>query len=279
MLGQATLLPLLLLAQALLARASSLDACSATVPAALKQRAHSDRDGACPLPVDDRPETWPPLGGPTPWTHPPECEYAAGRAAKYCAYTNSRHGPRGWSIVTTPETAADSVGILDTPLDDNNKNSLNVSSSSSRHAGTAPYKIVDIPGKGKGLVATRRIARHDEILADYATVLVDIAFATRVPALLGYRLLHAAVDRLADPGSILELGRSSDFALDEVENVLRTNSFHTLLGGVPHMAVYPAVSVRGASHFFVCLVVFFTLNSADLGNRESTMRACQSERL
>ena len=108
----------------------------------------------------------------------------------------------------------------------------------------APYKFVDIPGKGKGLIAMRPIKRYDEILLDYATLLVDISFTTAVPAFLGYRLLHAAVDRLSDPASILDLGKSNGFAQDDVENVLRTNAFHTMVRGSPHIALYPAVSVR-----------------------------------
>jgi hypothetical protein len=156
------------------------------------------------------------------------------KTAKYCAYTNSQHGYRGWSIVASPETAANSVSFLSQPL--------NISELST-NSHDAPYKIVDIPGKGKGLVATRHIKQYEEILVDYATLLVDIDFTTKVPAFLGYRLLHAAVDRLSDPASILDLGQSNGFAQDVVENVIRTNAFHTPLGGVPHLALYPAVSV------------------------------------
>jgi hypothetical protein len=110
---------------------------------------------------------------------------------------------------------------------------------------------VDVPGKGKGLVAVRPIKQYEEILVDYATLLVDIDFTTKVPAFLGYRLLHAAVDRLSDPASILDLGQSNGFAQDVVENVIRTNAFHTPLGGVPHLALYPTVSVSAPAHFYL----------------------------
>jgi hypothetical protein len=151
-------------------------------------------------------------------------------------YTNSRHGSHGWSLISSPETAADSVRFLDIPFIPSRLNT-------SREADPL-YRILDIPGKGKGLVATRRIRPYEELLLDYATIVVDIAFTTNVPSILGYRLLRAAVDRLADPVSVLELGKSNDFAQDDVENVLRTNAFHTSLGGIPHIALYPTVSVR-----------------------------------
>ncbi|KAK4124333.1 SET domain-containing protein [Parathielavia appendiculata] len=190
-------------------------------------------DVACPLPVDDKAESW--RYRRSLWTHQPECEHSMDRTARYCAYTNAQHGSRGWSVVTSPETAADSVSFLSLSPP------LKAPSLTSDSHG-APYKVVEMPGKGRGLVAVRDIKQYEEILLDYATLLVDIEFTTKVPAVLGYRLLHAAVDRLSDPASVLDLGQSNGFAQDVVENVVRTNAFHTNLGEVPHLAVYPAVS-------------------------------------
>jgi hypothetical protein len=198
----------------------------APVPLTLKPVA---LDVACPLPVDDN------AVQSSPWTHPPECEHTTDGTVKYCTYTNANHGPRGWSIITTPENAANSASFL--------IQQLNVSSSRD-----PPYKMVDIPGKGKGLVATRPIKRYEEILVEHAPMLVDIAFTVKVQATRGYRLLHAAVDRLSDPTSVRELGKSNGLAKDEVENILRTNAFNTPMDGVPHIALYPTVSV-GLSMF------------------------------
>ncbi|KAK3346132.1 hypothetical protein B0T25DRAFT_551148 [Lasiosphaeria hispida] len=105
-----------------------------------------------------------------------------------------------------------------------------------------PYKIVEVPGKGMGVVALRRFKRYEQIMLDYATLLVDISFASEIPAQQGYRLLRLAVDQLSEPSSVLELGQSNSMARDAVENVLRTNAFHTILGDEPHMALYPDVS-------------------------------------
>lgn len=134
--------------------------------------------------------------------------------------------------------------LLDTPL--------NISSPSPENS---PYKVVEIAGKGLGLLATRKIKKYEEIMVDYATLVVDIEFGTDVPAVLGYRVLRAAVERLRDPGSVLGLGKSSKLAGDQVEDVLRTNAFYTDVGGAEgergHMAVYPGVSV---SSFLSCLL-------------------------
>ncbi|KAH6615474.1 hypothetical protein B0J18DRAFT_459495 [Chaetomium sp. MPI-SDFR-AT-0129] len=193
-------------------------------------------DVSCPLPVDDRVGNGS-VASTSLWTHQPKCEFSKGATKKYCAYTNSQHGPRGWSIVTKPETAADSASFLNYPL-----NMTWPADNNTQGTAAAPYKLVDIPGRGVGVVATRHIKQYEEIMLDYATVLVDIMFTTEVSAFLGYRLLHAAVDQLADPDSVLALEQSNGYARDKVENILRTNAFNTPLGGVPHIALYPLVS-------------------------------------
>ncbi|KAK4192385.1 hypothetical protein QBC35DRAFT_459557 [Podospora australis] len=168
----------------------------------------------------------------TPWTHAPDCEPATGGKDIYCAYTNSHHGSRGWSIVTSPEVAADVIGT----------GYLDAHVNLTRLAGSS-FEVVSIEGKGKGVLATRDIKKGDEILLDYAALVVDISFTAAVPVNKGYRLLHTAVDRMGDGGNgVMELGKSNEFAQDVVEDVLRTNAFQMALGGVPHMAVYPAVS-------------------------------------
>ncbi|KAL2261731.1 hypothetical protein VTK26DRAFT_3499 [Humicola hyalothermophila] len=196
-----------------------------------------------------------------PWTHQPECEYAVDRRIRYCAYTDARRGPRGWSIVTTPQTAE---GLLELKALGTGGPAKPAGSPSSEPEDQGrggdhdpPYEVVDMPGKGKGVVATRPIRRYEEIMVDYAALVVDIGFTRAVPAALGYRVLHAAVDRLADPGSVLGLGQSNEFALDGVENVVRTNAFHTEVRGAPHVAVYPTVSVSYLFAFSSRLLCFF----------------------
>lgn len=219
----------------------------------------------CPVPIDEkvepRPDSW------SPWTHPPACLNGTGDPpTKYCVFTNSRHGIGGVSIITTPQFAADSVDILNEPivpgvLQDHALNSSH----------EAAYQIVDVPGKGKGVIATRLISKYENIMHDYASVLVDLYFPSSVKRDEGYTLLHIATDQLENPSRSLTLGRSNPMAVDVVEDILRTNAFHTDLAGAPHMALYPLVSVRtfhGQSTMEI---------KANLPPRESTMRANQSE--
>lgn len=188
----------------------------------------------CPRPIEStasRPIDW------SPWTHPPECLHdGKSLGTRYCVFTNSRHGNGGVSIITTPETAANSIQILD------DSGYIHTKSLTSSSAETG-YRVVEIPGKGKGMVTTRRINRTEVIMADWAAVIVDLDFPTSVKRELGYHLLHRAADQLLDPDRVLELARSSAFSADIMEDVLRTNGFSYPLSGEPHMALYPSVSV------------------------------------
>lgn len=192
----------------------------------------------CPLPIDEtvpeKPALW------SPWTHSPVCVNGSNAAeTRFCVYTNSRHGEFGVSIVTTPETAANSIYVLNEP-------SLSLPVYGGHNAsmtGELPYEVVDIPGKGKGVIARRRIAAFETLMTDYASLLVDMSFPEAIPRKIGYNLLDLAAALLADPSRVLSLGRSAKQAMNVVEDVLRTNAFHTPLAGEPHMGLYSNLSV------------------------------------
>ncbi len=194
----------------------------------------------CPVPIDDTTQSSP--LSLSPWTHHPLCVDAADVPTnKFCVYTNAQHGIAGVSIITRPQNAAEATKVLDEPIAPAYASHL---LSDGAPELELPYTIVDIPDKGKGVVATRNIVKHEPIMADYASLVVDMNFPGSVQRLKGYKLLHQATDQLSNPDRVLTLGRSNDMAADEIEDVLRTNAFHTVLAGEPHMILYPDVSVR-----------------------------------
>lgn len=208
--------------------------CNLNIPLTLQP----DAQFGCPIPIDDtvelRPARW------SPWTHLPLCVNAtADPAAKYCVFTNSRHGVGGVSLITTPQVAADSVGILNEPVLSNVPLTNNTENDSS----DVPYEMIDVPGKGKGIVAKRRISKHETFMVDYASMLVDVNFPFLVKREQGYPLLHSAADQLSDPQRVYALGKSDALAQDVIENVLRTNAFQSNFASVPHIVLYPLVSV------------------------------------
>ncbi|KAI0427686.1 hypothetical protein F5Y09DRAFT_344401 [Xylaria sp. FL1042] len=184
----------------------------------------------CPPPIDDsigpEPVDW------SPWTHQPDCVNAEkDPSLKYCVFSNSRHGSQGISIITKPKTAADSANMLNEEFPGGH--SINTMPS---------YEIVDIPAKGKGVVATRNISRAEAFMSDWASVVLDLSFPKAMKQQVGHQFLHLAAEQLSDPGKVLALGRSSTKAVDIMEDILGTNAFSYTLGDDSHMALYPEVS-------------------------------------
>ncbi|KAI0114404.1 hypothetical protein GGR51DRAFT_443269 [Nemania sp. FL0031] len=201
--------------------------CLTDPPPALRH----DAQFQCPPPIDENVGThavdW------SPWTHKPSCVDGEKEPfQKYCVYSNSRHGYQGISIITKPKTAADSAGMLNEEFPGGH--SVNNT--------TPSYAIVDIPQKGKGVVATRKISRAEAFMSDWATVVLDLSFPKAMQQHIGHQYLHLAADQLSNPDKVLELGRSSTKAIDIMEDILGTNAFSYTLGGDSHMALYPEVS-------------------------------------
>ncbi|KAI0804252.1 hypothetical protein GGR55DRAFT_698915 [Xylaria sp. FL0064] len=185
----------------------------------------------CPSPIDENtgpePIDW------SPWTHQPDCVNAEkDPSLKYCVYSNSQHGSQGISIITKPKTAADSANMLNEEFPGGH----NI------HSNMPSYKIVDIPPKGKGVVATRNISRAEAIMSDWASVVLDLSFPKAMKQQVGHQFLHLAAEQLSDPGKVLALGRSSTKAVDIMEDILGTNAFSYTLGDDSHMALYPEVA-------------------------------------
>ncbi|KAL1889970.1 hypothetical protein Sste5346_008548 [Sporothrix stenoceras] len=258
------ILPFLALVGATTVPVNDIDirTCAPRIPAPLQRHSRF----TCPLTLDDvsaqarGPSSW------SPWTHLPVCTEAKEPGfekievkdhgenddgeddddeeeeqdededtpqTRFCVYTNNRHGIGGLSIVTTPETASASMGIWDESLPQPLEMAANTS---------LAYEIIDIPGRGKGVVAARKIKQYEAFMVDYAALVVDLRVAGgSVERNEGYRLLQAAADQVSDPQRVLGLAQTSTAARHPVENVLRSNAFHTALGaeGDEHMALFP----------------------------------------
>ncbi|CAK7230020.1 hypothetical protein SCUCBS95973_007432 [Sporothrix curviconia] len=187
----------------------------------------------CPVTLDSAsaqtrgPSSW------SPWTHPPTCSSGEDVVP---------HGKGGLSIVTTPETAAASMDLWD---EDEPRLPPEAATGKRQHHPRA-YKIVDIPGRGKGILATRNIKQHEAFMVDYAALVVDLDVADMLAREAGYSLLSVAAEQVSPALSakVLGLAQTSTAALHPVENVLRSNAFHAVLGADDdsHMAVFPDLS-------------------------------------
>ncbi|KAK3370927.1 hypothetical protein B0T24DRAFT_594799 [Lasiosphaeria ovina] len=206
-----------------------------------------------------------------PWTHRPYCPDpepdSKHKTTAYCVFTNAtfRRG-RGLSVIAPALGPDTGTAATDSGLARAVGQALVAIAASSATTGASdysdendqppvPYAVQPIPGKGLGLVATRRIRRGSVLMVDGAAVLADAAFPGRVRRATGQELLAAAIDRLSSPEDVLGLARSRDYtggaSADAVgeevdarvaEDVVKTNSFSVEVGGVAVMALFPRIA-------------------------------------
>ena len=189
-----------------------------------------------------------------PWTYKPYCP----EETSYCVYTNSRYGNHGVSLIALPFDKAPSpdqstsvryievlLASTSLPKEQQRPSTLAVEPEDK------PYEIRDIPGKGKGVIATRRIPRGTVLIVEHALVIADSAFPSRVRKVLGREMLQRAMARLGKGGeaSILDLARSSrdPQGVPAAEDVMKTNSFTVKIAEKSHMALFPRVAVGASS--------------------------------
>ncbi|KAK3348998.1 hypothetical protein B0T25DRAFT_609423 [Lasiosphaeria hispida] len=193
-----------------------------------------------PLCLDDTagpdPSIW------APWTHKPFCVEA--HETPWCVYTNAAvpraNGKRrGISIVTTPALAADVLDLTRHPL-----GAAFDAIPPEKKFDALPYEVRDVPGKGKGAVATRKIEKGRVVLIDHVMVLATAEFPADVMHEEVQDLLSRGVEQLSESGSVYGLAQKGreEQGLTEVEDVLLTNSFEIAVADQPYMWIFPDLS-------------------------------------
>ncbi|PSS07150.1 hypothetical protein M430DRAFT_110591 [Amorphotheca resinae ATCC 22711] len=167
----------------------------------------------------------------SPWTEMPKCIPKENSTLTYCVYTSDVFANgRGISFFTTPSVAErvaalpaftrkdlyDKVNIFDDP----------------------PWEIKVIPGRGRGLFATRTLYRGDRIVAA-TPVGVYLSDALVPDFKLGYIYLHTAFIHLPKPTQQLFLSAMAGSEGDPIMERVNTNAFSGDFEGEPHFLMYP----------------------------------------
>ncbi|KAF1846335.1 SET domain-containing protein [Cucurbitaria berberidis CBS 394.84] len=202
-----------------------------------------------------------------PWSHKPHCTTSTRLPTlgqKYCVYTSNTTGPHGLSLIFPPSSAHLATEYLDdNPLD----SFLTQAEAENLFLGDGPpWTIVDIPGKDKGVVATRKIKQYETFMVDQAAVVVDMEAEKALSQKENQNLLKVAVDRLLVPEMIRDMsgkheghkhktaGEKEGFAgaddreeEDEEEgkleeDVMKTNAFGGTVAEVNSRVLYPLIS-------------------------------------
>lgn len=180
--------------------------------------------------VEPEPSRW------APWTHRPYCP-----GTKYCVFTNSRFGggeERGVSIITTEGNISRSVDLLEEAF---------IAPHPRIEAGNGsqvlPWVVEDVPGKGKGVIATHMIRRGEAFMVDPASLMAAADLMKQVTGAQGSMLFATAIDQLPNPQTVMSLARGNKAATSVAEDVVKTNTFAVTLNGVRYMALFPEISV------------------------------------
>ncbi len=177
------------------------------------------------------------------WSSPPKCITQTRRDSNTtrldCLFTSTefRNG-HGMAMITTTATASHLVGaeaFSDKPLP----------LASQRRGSQEPsYEIVPVQGKGRGVVARRRIRRGEILMVDVPALLVGISFLADTKPHHRRRLLKQALGQLPRETreNVYGLHRSS--SKYEVDAILGPNSNTVMIAGDEvHIGLFPSIAV------------------------------------
>ncbi|TLD18200.1 hypothetical protein PspLS_10509 [Pyricularia sp. CBS 133598] len=197
----------------------------------------------CPLIIDDvtasKSGTW------EPWTSPPLCVHPPAsqpRKPKYCVYTHiSFAGSHGVSMITTPAIAA-TVAPLVHGIDPAWASLHSKQLPRMEPRDPAPYVVVDIPGKGKGVVANTNIAKGELLFRERPVLVETMARPKYVGVKHQSKLLERAWARLPSSERDAVLGLSHHSSGHVLRGIMDSNTFGMTLDGVPHSGLFPRIS-------------------------------------
>ena len=194
--------------------------------------------GTCPAPD----------GRQSPWSHPPFCPDPAnknigGDVPDDCVFTFATfRGNQGISLITSPETAASLASFLD---DTSIPVSIRDHPSGTRtapfwRADQKPFEVRELAGRGKGVVAQRRLAQHETVMAGFPSLLVRHEFLSseRFSESQKRQMLQRAANQLPaeTKEEILALARSRGG--DPIRDIIKTNALGVEVNDVGHMALF-----------------------------------------
>lgn len=188
-----------------------------------------------------------------PWTHPPFCSESVTDTIgdKFCLFSSSAYNlGSGVSILTGPETAAGLAPMLrNLSLTWEARHHLSPKGKfRPDHRVDLPYTIVDIPGKGKGVVATRKINQFETIMKTFPVVIADNAFFPQEEGDTGQgnsrarKFFQKALEQLGDIDKVKTMARSRKGKVHLLEDVVRTNSFGMTINGRGCKGMYPEIA-------------------------------------
>lgn len=158
------------------------------------------------------------------WQGPESC------SGKWCLYWNPQYNNgQGLALITTAEHAKEAATYTETEAPPPTAPET-----------TAPFRVAEIPGKGRGLVATRPISKGEVVMAVRPVLVVEVDAYHELPDAEARHLYTQALDKLSQTAR----ERFMNQAGDDVRVKLGRNTFTVWIGpSGRHMGAYPQASL------------------------------------
>jgi hypothetical protein len=106
-----------------------------------------------------------------------------------------------------------------------------------------PYEIKELPGRGKGVIARRKIKQTEIVMVGFPAVVADDEFlGLRMGEEdVGRTMYRQAFRQLTDLDRVMRLAKSAGG--DIFEDVMKTNSFGFYIGERNYQGLFPEISV------------------------------------
>ncbi|KAI0010797.1 SET domain-containing protein [Xylariaceae sp. FL0662B] len=198
----------------------------------------------CPLPIYE--DAVHELGKWSPWTARPYCIEPLVKdvaAPPFCLYTfEPFRENQGLSVITAPDVAAGMIDALDDSIVPPKHRSHPSSPLANGEQDALAYEVKDLPGKGKGLVARRRISKFEVVMVDYPALITRLDLFHALGPELRQDVLERALHQLPERQleEVLALARST--GSEPIEDTFRTNIFGIDLNNVPHLGIFTRAS-------------------------------------
>jgi hypothetical protein len=171
----------------------------------------------------------------SPWTKSPTCMPKENSTSTYCVYTNDQFASgRGISFFTSP-SIAERITALPAFAGEDIYSNVNMFDDPS-------WEVKVIPGRGKGLFATRTLYRGDRILASTPLGVYQSDALVRDSA-MDYIYLHTAFIHLPKSSQEQFLSAMAGSKGDPIMERVNTNAFSGEFEGAPHFLMYPETAV------------------------------------
>ncbi len=131
--------------------------------------------GVCPLSVaheldDSSREDTDPVAK---WEDSPFCARDESRIVKYCVYTSADFNSNtGVSFIIRPETLPEATSLVQN-VDESERSRKHLSNRIQSDGIDIAYEVVDLPGKGQGVVARRAIHRGETFIVGLPAIVID----------------------------------------------------------------------------------------------------------